>query len=252
MELLFKPYKKEFDYSYSLGAYPTIELLQGRPETALAVLTSSDLRASPEISEIDQICSSHRIGILANDRLISRISAKENCYVIGVFKKYSLSLDPGRPHVVLVNPSNMGNLGTIIRTVLGFGIRDLAIIRPGLDIFDPKVIRASMGAFFRINFQYFDLFSDYRMGYPEHDLYPFMLQGKVSLNDLRPQASRPCSLIFGNEATGLDGTFLKIGTPVVIRHSDQIDSLNLPVAVGIAAYDFYSKNQFYSKETDVR
>ena len=51
-------------------------------------------------------------------------------------------------HVVLVNPGDMGNMGTIIRTMLGFNYSNLAIIKPGVDVFDPRVIRASMGALF--------------------------------------------------------------------------------------------------------
>ena len=43
--------------------------------------------------------------------------------------------------MVLVNPSDMGNMGTIIRTMLGFNYVNLAIIRPGVDVFDPRVIR---------------------------------------------------------------------------------------------------------------
>ena len=49
----------------------------------------------------------------------------------------------------------MGNLGTIMRTMVGFGMEDLAIIRPGVDAYDPKVIRASMGSIFHLRFAYF-------------------------------------------------------------------------------------------------
>ena len=39
-------------------------------------------------------------------------------------------------------------MGTIMWSCLGFGMKDIAIIRPAVDAFDPKCIRASMGAFF--------------------------------------------------------------------------------------------------------
>ena len=45
------------------------------------------------------------------------------------------------------------------------------------------------------------------------------------------------SLVFGNEATGLPEEFANTGTPVVIPHLKGIDSLNLPVAAGIAMYE---------------
>ena len=56
----------------------------------------------------------------------------------------------------------MGNLGTILRSCLGFGMKDIAIIKPGVDIFDPKVVRASMGSIFSLNISYFNSFEDYK------------------------------------------------------------------------------------------
>lgn len=80
-------------------------------------------------------------------------------------------------HVVLVNPGDMGNMGTIIRTMLGFNYSNLTIIKPGVDVFDPRVIRASMGALFNINFEYFDSFSEYLDKYPKRNIYSLMLKG---------------------------------------------------------------------------
>ena len=56
----------------------------------------------------------------------------------------------------------MGNLGTIIRTMAGFGFANLVLIRPAADVFDPKTVRASVGTVFRLSFEYFDTFNDYR------------------------------------------------------------------------------------------
>ena len=159
--------------------------------------------------------------------------------MIGVFKKHESVLSMDRPHVVLVNPSDMGNLGTIIRTAVGFGIPDLAIIRPGAAICHPKTVRASMGSLFRLNFQYFDSFAEYKRAYGEdRKMYPFMLKGSVGLDQLQKDEGELYSLIFGNEATGLPDEFLGEGQSVRIRHTDNIDSLNLSLAAGIAIYEF--------------
>jgi hypothetical protein len=48
----------------------------------------------------------------------------------------------------------------------GFGFHDLVLVRPAADAFDPKVIRASMGALFRVSFEYFDSFDDYARASP--------------------------------------------------------------------------------------
>lgn len=237
MDIQLKPYKKDFQYTYTIGVFPTLELLTYKKEELLMVLLSTDGQENEGVKKIIDICNEQKIQIQINDKAINRISKKENTYAIGVFKKYEQRLEEQKNHVVLVNPSDMGNLGTIIRTILGFGIKNLAIIRPGVDIFDPKAIRASMGAMFKISFQYFDDFNSYQAAY-SNDIYTFMLNAKKSLPEVEVDRNRPFSLVFGNEGSGLGDEFTDIGTSIIIPHSNEIDSLNLSIAVGIATYEF--------------
>ena len=66
-----------------------------------------------------------------------------------------------------------------------------------------------------------------------------MLKGTTALQNIEPaQKKPPYSLIFGNEATGLDDSFLTLDTSIVINHSKNIDSLNLPISVSMALYEF--------------
>ena len=95
------------------------------------------------------------IQVEVNDKLINKISGAENVYAVGVFQKYETQLSNEENHLMLVDPSDMGNLGTIIRTMIGFDYKNLALIKPAVDIFNPKVIRASMGSVFQINFHLF-------------------------------------------------------------------------------------------------
>jgi TrmH family RNA methyltransferase len=185
-----------------------------------------------------EICQQKGITVEYNDRSFNRLSPKDNCFVIGVFSKYSCSLDDSLPHVALVNPGNMGNLGTIIRTMLGFKIKNLAIIGKGADVLDPKAVRASMGAIFLIKYEQFDNIETYMDKFANRDLYTFMLDGAVLLDSLSPKTDIPFTLVFGNEAAGLEAKYQNIGQSVVISHSDEIDSLNLSIAVGIALYQF--------------
>ena len=238
MQLQYKRYNDKAEYSYCFGPFPTFELIENRPQEAIEVLYHS--QTSEAIREkLQRICQDQGIPCEQNDKVIQRIRDKENCLVIGVFKKHESVLFMDRPHVVLVNPSDMGNLGTIIRTAVGFGIPDLAIIRPGAAICHPKTVRASMGSLFRLNFQYFDSFAEYKRAYGEdRKMYPFMLKGSVGLDQLQRDEGELYSLIFGNEATGLPDEFLGEGQSVRIRHTDNIDSLNLSLAAGIAIYEF--------------
>lgn len=237
MDIQLKSYKKDFEHSYSIGVFPTLELLNNKREEVLTVLLSTAGNENEGVKKIVDLCNEYNIEIQINDKAINRISKKENSYAIGVFKKYEQELDVNNNHVVLVNPSDMGNLGTIIRTILGFGIKDLAIIRPGVDIFDPKAIRASMGAVFKLSFKYFEDFNSYNNTY-SNDIYTFMLNAKKNLHEVQMDPKKRFSLVFGNEGSGLGDEFKDIGTSIIIPHSKKIDSLNLSIAVGIATYEF--------------
>lgn len=235
-----KPYKKEADYSYTLGAFPTYELIKAKPDKVRKVLIDDSFT---DQENLKNLCRGHNIPVEYNNKLIKRLSEKENCYVAGVFHKYQCELSPDKPHIVLVNPSNMGNLGTILRTAVGFGIYDVAIILPGADIYNPKTVRSSMGALFRLNFHHYQSFQEYRQQFKEHDIFTFMLNGKNTLTLQECPESTLYSLVFGNEATGLDDSFLKVGTSIFIPQSSDVDSLNLTIAVGIGAYVFTSRNR---------
>jgi TrmH family RNA methyltransferase len=232
----YKRYSKDAGYSYSLGIFLTIELLYHQPSQVIEVIVSSDTDTSKGVQKIEALCHSHNIPITTNDKVINSLSPKGNCFAIGIFKTYQQQVVATENHLVLVNPSDSGNLGTMMRAALGFNIKNLVIIRPAVDLFDPKTIRASMGSFFNLNFSHYETFEDYEQQHPTHSLYPFMLQAKAKLKEIVP--IYPFSLIFGNEATGLDPSFIDKGTSIVIPHSHQIDSLNLAVAASVAMYEF--------------
>ena len=231
-----KRYEKDMDYSYTLGIFPTIELLNRKSIAVSKIIFSSEINKDIE-NKIIELCN-NKIEYTYDDKLIKKISDKENCYVIGIFNKYYSNLDLNEPHVVLVNPSNMGNVGTIIRTMLGFNYKNLAIITPSVDIFNPKVIRASMGSIFGVNIKLFSSFDEYKETYNKHKIYTFMTDGKLKLNEI--EKDNLVSLVFGNESSGLDESYKKYES-VVINHSNEIDSLNLTIAIGISLYEFSLK-----------
>ena len=232
---VYRRYRKDDPISYSLGITLTFELLKYKTEYVNKVYVHSAMREGDTYDKLAGLCREAGIGLQQTDKIFHVLSQKENCYVIGEFRKFPGILQADASHIVLVSPTNAGNLGTIMRSALGFGLNQIAIIRPAVDAFDPKVVRASMGALFSTSLQYFDSFSEYQGQFGRgRELYPFMLQAQKSLQQIHPTGQ--FSLIFGNEATGLPQEFLEIGTSVIIPHSERIDSLNLPVAASIAMY----------------
>ncbi|MBN1162427.1 TrmH family RNA methyltransferase [Patescibacteria group bacterium] len=234
--MALRMYKKKLDYSYTFGIFPTIELLKIQPDKVITVLLSPDSQKSEGVNEIKKLCNGHKINFDVSPHAINKLAQKENAHVIGVFNKYFSKLKEKTDHLVLVNPSDMGNVGTIVRTMVGFGVENLALIRPAADIFDPKVVRSSMGAVFHANFEYFSSFGEYEDRFSDNTAYPFILDGKLELGKFA--FNRPSSLVFGNEGCGLDKSFLKYENTIKIPNSGKIDPLNLSVAVGIGLYEF--------------
>lgn len=232
------PYKKSLDYSYAIGVYPTLELLAHQPERVVRVLVSSAGGENEGVARIRELCQRRRLYADVADAAIARIAGQGNVYAIGVFRKYEAALDSQADHLALVNPSDAGNLGTILRTMLAFGLADLAIIEPAVDLYDPKTVRASMGALFQVRAARFASLADYRRRFAHH-FYPFMTDGEHALGEVDWQP--PVALVFGNEGAGLAPEVRALGTSVRIPHSDRVDSLNLAVAVGIALHAFSSR-----------
>lgn len=232
---MVKRYKKEDEVSYTLGATVTMELLNKRPKSVRAVYVSprSDVRA------VEERAREIGVPVVVGDKAFNILNAKGNCFAIGEFAKFESELDGG-DHVVLVNPSDSGNLGTVMRTAAAFGL-GLAVIRPSVDPFDPKTVRSSMGALFDIRFALFDSFGEYEKKYGGREIVPFMLNGKP-LREKTFERGKTYSLVLGNEATGLPQEFEKYGA-VKIEQSDKVDSLNLSIAAAIAMYKLSSERR---------
>ena len=233
-----EPYSRKLDYSYQLGVFPALMLLEAKSECASRLLLNSQGLENEGVVKLRKRCAALGVREEPADRVLRRESKKDNCFAGLVFKKYESDLSAADSHAVLCQITDNGNAGTALRSLLGFGIRDVAFVRPCVDVFDPHVLRASMGAFFRLRVRTYDSFDDYRADFPDRPLYPFMLDGAQPLDAVAAKATPPFSLVFGNEQTGLPPAFAGLGQSVLIPQSDEIDSLNLAVAVSVGAYVF--------------
>ncbi len=235
------PYSSALDYSYAPGIFPSMECLLHRPEKVRRVLLHSSAAGREGADRLTALAEKLGVRVEEADRALSRISGKENCYAAAVFEKFSDQPDSAKPHVVLHQPGDSGNVGTILRTALGFGVEDAVLIRPCADVFDPKTVRASMGSMFSLRVKVYDDFEAYRAAFPEHRLYLFMLDASVPLGLAVAEKDRspePWTLIFGNEGRGLPAAFAAYGQAVRIESNDRVDSLNLAVAAGIGIHAF--------------
>ena len=140
--------------------------------------------------------------------------------------------------------SDPGNMGTIMRIADWFGINTVYACGHTVDIYNPKVVQASMGAIFRVRVIYADIervISDYNSaGKP---IYGTFLEGE---NIYQADLSSEGLIIMGNESEGINATLKesierKISIPPYPTSNLTPESLNVAVATGIICAEFRRK-----------
>ncbi|MCK9309200.1 MAG: RNA methyltransferase [Candidatus Cloacimonetes bacterium] len=134
--------------------------------------------------------------------------------------------------------SDPGNMGTIFRIAAAFGIDALLISPQSCEISSPKVIRASLGAVYKVPFYICDYTSLKALGLK---ILVLDMHGSVALQDFAPQGEAYI-LALGSEAHGLSGEIKEMAeTSLRIDMHGDMESLNVAVCAGICAFQLSKK-----------
>jgi TrmH family RNA methyltransferase len=123
-----------------------------------------------------------------------------------------------------------GNMGTIIRLADWFGIKQITCSYDCVDVYNPKVVQASMGSFARVRVDYTDL-AGWLKKNKEVPTYAAVLDGK---DITRMEKLTEGIIIIGNESKGISEEILnEVNTRITIPGKGSAESLNAAVATGI-------------------
>lgn len=140
--------------------------------------------------------------------------------------------------LVLEDTADPGNLGTIMRTAEAAGVTGVIMGKGTVDIFNPKVVRSTMGSIFRLPFVYVEdvkatIKELKKMGI---SFYAAHLKGKKSYKDIK--YSDKSAILVGNEARGLSNEVAELADNyVIIPMSGKVESLNAAVAAALMMYE---------------
>lgn len=162
--------------------------------------------------------------------------------VLAIFPQFddATAFNPNTLSLALDGVQDPGNLGTIIRIADWFGIESIYCSKDTADLYNPKVVQATMGSMARVKVQYTDLpefIGSLPDGYP---LYGTLLDGK----DLYQQALTHYGLIImGNEGNGISPEIRrKVNHQLLIPNFPEgrktADSLNVAIATAIICAEF--------------
>jgi len=147
--------------------------------------------------------------------------------------------------IALEDMRDPGNLGTILRTSEAAGVAGVILSANSVDMYNPKVVRSTMGAIFRVPHFYAEDF------YAELDqlkqlgakLYAAHLMGKQYYDE--PDYSDRVVILIGNEANGLsEEATSKADCLVKIPMEGKAESLNAAVAASLFVYEAYRKRRY--------
>lgn len=181
---------------------------------------------------------------LVNNEIISKLSKTKNPQsIIGVCKIESNNEIKGERLLLLDDVNDPGNLGTLIRSALGFNI-DTIILSPNcVDVYNDKVIRSTQGAIFKINIVTKDLREVIKfLKSKEIKVIGTSLNKSLGLNSL--DSIKKYALILGNEANGISEEVLnQTDFNIKIDINNKLESLNVAVAGAILMHYLDMKNK---------
>ncbi len=226
---LYKLKNKKYRDEKGLFVVEGYHLVQEAKDKLVTVLISNE---RDEIKGVENI--------LVTDEIIKKLAFSQNPQkIIGVCEMVNNYKDLGERILLLDNIQDPGNLGTIIRTSLGFGINTIIASLDTVDIYNDKVIRASQGAIFNINYikgdlkKYIDILKK-----KDIKIYGTSLKSSVNLKDV--EVNNKYAIVLGNEGNGVREYILDLtDVNVRIEMNKQLESLNVAIAGSIIMYHFY-------------
>ena len=165
--------------------------------------------------------------------------------IIGVARKSDTKKIIGDKILLLDGVQDPGNLGTIIRSAVAFDVSTIVLSRNTVDLYNPKVVRATQGMLFKINIVVEDIVSAIHMIRSNNmkvygtDVVSGMIPSKLSTEEKSRFA-----LVVGNEGNGLSPEVYDLCDDMLyIKMNNQVESLNVGVATSIILYEMGVRNE---------
>lgn len=195
-----------------------------------------------EEERLNRLCRTERM----TDQVFSHVSGTktpQGILAVAERKEYRmrdiLGAEPGKAHVlVLDNLQDPGNLGTIFRTAEAAGVTGIILSSDCVDIYNPKVVRSTMGAVLRMPFLYTeDLPGTIRELKAGGILvYAAHLEGKRAYDE--EDYTTGCAFLIGNEGNGLRDEVAECADRrILIPMCGKAESLNAAVAAAVLMFE---------------
>lgn len=224
-----KKYRKLNQLFFAEGVKVIQELLNSNYEL-VEIFTTQELHFNVDKNKIKVISEKDL-------KSISALVTPNICLAIFVIPKIKTDDFSNGIQIALDDIRDPGNLGTIIRLSDWFGIPNIICSEETVDVYNPKVIQATMGSIARVNVMYCNLKNHLMKS--KVPIYGTFLEGK---NIYTEKLMQPSIIVLGNESNGICPEIQRLITHAItiprFGSFQQTESLNVATATAIVLSEF--------------
>ena len=220
-----------------------VKMYQEIPQEQLVKVYVSETFADKQKEEINRLKDRRKLEYLSDHvfQYVSDTKTPQGILCVVRQSTYCLEdiLEAEDAHLlVLDNLQDPGNLGTILRTAEGAGVTGIIISKDSVDIYNPKVIRSTMGSIYRVPFVYVEDLKEAIAKVKAHGIFTYAahLDGKNSYD--KEDYTKKTAFLIGNEGNGLRKEIADLAdTWIRIPMQGQVESLNAAIATSVLMFE---------------
>lgn len=220
-----------------------VKMYQEIPQEQLVKVYVSETFADKQKEEINRLKDRRKLEYLSDHvfQYVSDTKTPQGILCVVRQSTYCLEdiLEAEDAHLlVLDNLQDPGNLGTILRTAEGAGVTGIIISKESVDIYNPKVIRSTMGSIYRVPFVYVEDLKEAIAKVKAHGIFTYAahLDGKNSYD--KEDYTKKTAFLIGNEGNGLRKEIADLtDTWIRIPMQGQVESLNAAIATSVLMFE---------------
>ena len=212
-----------------------------RDKTGFFIIEGEHLVREAELAGVlvDAYSLDGSIGIQVSIPVMKKLSNLTNIpNVIGIAKKKETKEVKGNI-LMLDTIQDPGNLGTIIRSAVAFGIDTIVASPETVDLYNTKVIRGTEGLIFKINYMVTDLKEFLRNNKDKYTIYTTNVRNGEDVSKI--EINNQFILIMGNEGRGVSDDLTDFADSTIYIPIQNCESLNVAIATSIILYEFNKK-----------
>jgi len=192
------------------------------------------------IIEKDEVLPLDVPTIFVTNEIINKISSLDTpVTVLGLCKASSNDSVVGSKVLLLDGIQDPGNLGTIIRSSVAFNVDTIVLGENTVDLYNPKVVRATQGMMFHINIINKSLETVIaELKEKEIPIYGTKVEYGEDVRSFPVKDKKAYGLVMGNEGSGVSSEVLDMCDKFIyIDMNEQVESLNVSIATSIILYE---------------